>query len=250
MPFHEPPDCSLAGVAYHLAMDSARSLVLAADRDRIKSYDYRPEQNGRSVHTLASGGYRGALAVLSGGGGRVVRAGNGKAAVWELDSLPTHGESGYDPIGDEYQPWESMREEDDDVDDSGGSEPTTMIAFSEKTFAPYVWAECIGTPGVMLSAAADPRGLSGEVGDYRCVAIDLERGGTVAARYLGHGGTVNRIRTSPGDPNCFTTSCSDGFARLYDVRRPLPVLTVDVGQRASFCGDAIMAHPNGIPSEF
>ena len=47
----------------------------------------------------------------------------------------------------------------------------------------------------------------------------------------------------------FVTACSDGYARLFDVRRPLPVLTFDTGMQREACADVVLVHPDGIPSE-
>ncbi|KAH9944868.1 transmembrane amino acid transporter protein-domain-containing protein [Amylocystis lapponica] len=60
----------------------------------------------------------------------------------------------------------------------------------------------------------------------------MEHGGRTVARYLGHGGDVDEFSTSAGDANVFATAASDGFVRLYDVRKPLPVVTLDSGRQA------------------
>ncbi len=67
-------------------------------------------------------------------------------------------------------------------------------------------------------------------------------------KYLGHGGGFNGISTSPGDPNMFASACDDGFARLFDVRHPLPVLTLQAGHPDGACEAVVMTHPDGIPS--
>ena len=88
-----------------------------------------------------------------------------------------------------------------------------------------------------------------ESGGYAFLSIDLEHGGKRAARYLGHGGEVDKIATSAGDPNVFVTAGSDGYARLFDVRHPLPVLTFNTGLQRDGCTDVVLVHPDGIPSE-
>ena len=239
-------ECGLAGIAHALSVDPSRSLLFAADEGRIKSYNY--QEGCLPVHTLRSGGYSGALAVLSGSGGRTVRAGYGRAAVWALDSLPTHGPKGKKNIGGKMsrENLDSWRDEDAEIALSKGSAPTAVIAFEDKTFSPVVWTEHPNAAGVMIGGP-DPRAKHTDC-DYRCLAVDLEHGGKTATRYLGHGGQVVNVHTSTHDKNMFVTACSDGLARLYDVRHPLPVLTVDVGGQSSGCGDAILIHPDGIPS--
>jgi hypothetical protein len=43
-------------------------------------------------------------------------------------------------------------------------------------------------------------------------------------------------------------ACSDGYARLYDVRHPLLALTLDVGNLSEACSAFDLAYPNGVPS--
>ncbi|KAG8733800.1 hypothetical protein FRC12_018747 [Ceratobasidium sp. 428] len=83
-----------------------------------------------------------------------------------------------------------------------------------------------------------------------CATIDMEHEGTILARYLGHGGTITDFSVSGGDPQVFATSCSDGFARLFDSRTPLPVLTFDACQNTECCYAVILAHPDSIPTLF
>lgn len=239
-------ECGFEGIAHALSVDHSRSLLFAADEWRIKSYNY--QEGCLPVHTLRSEGYSGALTVLSGSGGRAVRAGQGRAAVWALDSLPTHGSKGKKIIGGKLsrENMDSWRDEDAEIELSKGSAPTGVVAFEDKTFAPVVWAEHPNAAGVMIGGS-NPRAKSTDC-DYRCLAVDLDHGGKTTTRYLGHGGQVVNVHTSAEDKNTFVTACSDGFVRLYDVRHPLPVLTVDVGGQESGCGDAILIHPDGIPS--
>ena len=86
-------------------------------------------------------------------------------------------------------------------------------------------------------------------GRHACTAVDIEQGGRRVARFLGHGGAVERIATSTGDPWLFATTGGDGYARLFDVRRPLPVLTFDTGMQREACADVVLVYPDGIPSE-
>lgn len=56
--------------------------------------------------------------------------------------------------------------------------------------------------------------------------------------------------TSESNLNVFFTACNDGYARLYDLRHPLPALTLNAGKLGEFCNDALLCHPDGIPSAF
>ncbi|KAG8682205.1 hypothetical protein FRC08_015126 [Ceratobasidium sp. 394] len=86
--------------------------------------------------------------------------------------------------------------------------------------------------------------------NYDCVTIDLEHGGSMTARYLGHGGTVTDLSVSGGDPRVFLTACRDACARLFDIRAPLPVVTFDACSSKEPCYSAALAHPDGIPTVF
>lgn len=86
--------------------------------------------------------------------------------------------------------------------------------------------------------------------NYFCHALDLEAGGKSVSRCLGHGDSIDGFSTSTGDSNVFLTSCTDGFARLYDVRHPLPVMTFATARNLEPVPAAVLAHPNGIPCKF
>ncbi|KAH9928736.1 uncharacterized protein B0H18DRAFT_1000397 [Fomitopsis serialis] len=62
---------------------------------------------------------------------------------------------------------------------------------------------------------------------FGCVA-STSNTAVPAARYLGHAGVITDFSTSEGDANMFLTAAGDGYARLYDRRKPLPALTFDV----------------------
>lgn len=51
------------------------------------------------THTLDSNPFSGPIAVLP--SGTLVRAGKGRASVWNISGLETHGESGEEIIGEE-----------------------------------------------------------------------------------------------------------------------------------------------------
>ncbi len=119
-----------------MLIDDERRLLFASDWDRVRSYRCkdpnvsRDEPSGRSlrVHTLNSRGYAGPLAMLP--NGRLAKAGKGQVAIWDLDSLQTHGESGKDVVGDKLSESESMdtwRDDPESIERSRGSEATTVI---------------------------------------------------------------------------------------------------------------------------
>ncbi|KAJ7315136.1 hypothetical protein DFH08DRAFT_972171 [Mycena albidolilacea] len=67
---------------------------------------------------------------------------------------------------------------------------------------------------------------------------------------LGSGGEIKGISTSDADPTTFLVSADDGYARLYDVRLPLPVLSLAAGFSEKSCGAALSVHPDGVPMIF
>ncbi|KIK50357.1 hypothetical protein GYMLUDRAFT_461965 [Collybiopsis luxurians FD-317 M1] len=77
--------------------------------------------------------------------------------------------------------------------------------------------------------------------------MDLENGGKVAVRYLGHAGKVFIITSSPDDTNAFSTTSGDGIVRLSDVREPLPKVSFDIGDQSEHIFTALYVHVAGIP---
>jgi len=141
---------------------------------------------------------------------RFVRGGEGlSVSVWDIDSLETHGR----------------------------------------------WSKhlSLGVAGTMLRALGQTREA------YHCRTVDLEAGGRTVMRHLDHGGHINGFSTSTGancpngpaggDPNVFMTAFTSGYARLYDVRQVLPVMTINstTSSDGQNCAAAVLAHPDGIP---
>jgi len=237
----------LSDIAYWTTTDEERKLMFAADRDRIKSYAWGPSENnkrgGMPIHTMDTGSCTGPLAVLS--SGRLVRAGKGSVAVWNLDTLPTHGIKGKTPIGEGIDIENTWRDDPESIEVSDGSPASATITLKDSDLSAAVWHPHPSIASNMI-IASDPR----ESSCYSCVSVDLEHDGKTVVKYLGHGGGVNGISTSPGDTNMFVSACDDGFARLFDVRHPLPVLTFKAGHPDGACEAAVMSHPDGIPSAY
>ena len=238
----------LSDIAYWTTTDEERKLMFAADDDRIKSYAWGPPsgnnyRGGLPTHTMDTGSYSGPLAVLS--GGRLVRAGKGSVAVWNLDTLPTHGVKGKTRIGKKISVEDTWRDDPESIETSDGSPPDATITLEASDLSAAVWHPHPSIAGNMI-IASDPRKSS----CYSCVSVDLEHDGKTVVKYLGHGGGVNEISTSPGDPNIFVSASDDGFARLFDVRRPLPVLTLKAGHPSGACEAVVMTHPDSIPSAY
>ena len=239
-----------------MVLNDERNLMIVADYKRIKSYRYTPstpsQKAGKAmrVHTLDSTDYTGPITILA--DGRLMRAGKGNVAVWELDALQTHGESGKDIIGTK------IAEDDMDTwrDDPENIEPSTGSAFSmkfkleghksnnEREKPPVInkWHPHPSASNVMLC------GMESKENNNYCHAYDLQAEGKMTARYLGHGGCVNGFSSSPsGDPNMFLTWCMDGHARLYDIRHPTPVMTIAGAKHLEPMPAAVLVHPDGIP---
>lgn len=240
----------LSNIAYWTTTDEERKLLFAADNDRIKSFAWAPlspsgnnYRDGLPTHTMDSGHYSGPLAVLS--GGRLVRAGKGSVAVWNLDTLPTHGVNGKTRIGKNISVENTWRDDPECIEISGGSLADTTIALEDNALTAGVWHHHPSMTGNMI-ITCDPRKST----RYSCVNVDLEHDGKTVVKYLGHGGGVNQISTSPGDPNVFLSASDDGFARLFDVRRALPVLTLKAGHPSGACNAVVMTHPDSIPSVY
>ncbi len=213
-------DPGLSTVPHYIATDESRKLVILGNDGCVKSFSFAPDDSRdvskrlRAVQQMDSGSdFQGPLVLLP--NGRLGRAGKGKAALWLLEC------------------------------EQGGTSPHSIVTFADDpSFSPAAWH--LHEPSGHLLCAEDAE----ESGGYTFMSIDVEHGGKRVARYIGHGGEVDKIATSPGDPNVFVTAGSDGYARLFDVRRPLPVLTFNTGLQRDGCTDVVLVHPDGIPSEF
>ncbi|KAI0326952.1 WD40 repeat-like protein [Cubamyces sp. BRFM 1775] len=231
-------DPGLSSVPRFVATDEEHKLLFLADDDKIKSFSFAAGEGGKApkrlanVHTLETQRQcDGPIAVLS--NGRVARAGKGKAAIWDLSSPAPHD--------DDQERAASLPS----VEMSGASNPHAVVTFADDpSYAPATWYLHSPTGHLLCGER------TASSGGYACLALDLEHGGRRAARYLGHGGDVTRITTSPGDPNLFVTAAGDGYARLFDARRPLPVLTIETSIQHEGCVDVVLVHPNGIPTLF
>jgi WD40 repeat protein len=165
--------------------------------------------------------------------------------VWNVDELETHGADGKARIGKRFRAKDTMRDDDDAIEDSAGSAPSLVLTFADSDLAPAIWKTHPSVPGAML-CGIDPR----KSDDYSFISLDLEHGGNTMTRYLGSGGEIEGISTSDADPTTFLVSADDGYARLYDIRLRLPVLSLAAGFGETSCGAALLVHPDGVPSLF
>ncbi|KAF8598053.1 hypothetical protein BDV93DRAFT_610081 [Ceratobasidium sp. AG-I] len=240
----------LVGIPHSMTIDASRKLLLVGDKKRVKSYawaspsgEFYPDKP-LPTHTLDSADFIGAMTVLP--NGTIVRAGDGEAAVWDINSLPTHGPKGKRRIGNRINIQNVWRDDPEAIERSSGSVPTSRIKFVDQpTLSPGTWESLPQAPSTMICSTR-----CGSTPEYWCLSIDLAHGGKTVARYIGHGGIMGDLSVSDGDPNVFLTGCTDGFARLFDVRRPLPVCTFDVCARREACNSVALGHPDGIPIAF
>lgn len=242
-------------VAHHGAADDESRLFFVGDSDRVKSYSFwDDEQNARReellpIHTLDSEGFESAIGALP--NGRLARAGRGSIALWNLNELPTHQTAEGGIIGedlgddDEEEPFSSRRVDTENIERSSGSLPHSVFRLSERNLMISGWHNHPTARATMLISTNDHNNSQ-----FYCRALDLEQEGKCVTRYIGHGGEINEFSTSKGDPNVFVTAANDGFARLFDVRNPLPVLTIAAGVGYENCSSAALCHPDGIPCTF
>ncbi|CAL1716909.1 unnamed protein product [Somion occarium] len=230
--------------ATEVVLDEGRKLLFVGDSDRVKSYCWEKDEEGKPfspVHTLRSKKHDGPLAVHS--NGRILRAGKGSALVWNIDDLETHRE--HNKIGEgQYDTSDTWRDEDARIEPSPGSQPHLTVDFPDPNFAIGTW-HLHQPSGHMFCSESEINTTK-----WGCVEMDLQAGGRIVRRFLGHAGTVNQFSTSEADPNVVLTACDDGFVRMYDIRRSLPILTFDVEGQASRCYSALLTHPDGIPTVF
>ena len=248
----------LASSLDNIFLDERKHLMFVADYNRVKSYRYNlPSGTDRvakakGVHTMNSSNYAGPITLL--GSDRLLRAGKGSVAIWELDALQTHGESGKDIIGDKIDEddMETWRDDPEDIEPSTGSSLSATIKLEGCKSArdgdgPEIknWHQHPSNANVLLC------GMDAESSNNFCHAYDFQVEGKIVARYLGHGGAVEGFSTSPlSNPHVFLTRCSDGHARLYDLRHPLPTMTIACTRELEPIGAAVIAEPDGIPCMF
>ncbi|KAI0072967.1 hypothetical protein K474DRAFT_1678259 [Panus rudis PR-1116 ss-1] len=235
----------LADIARDMALDEESKLIFVGDTDRVKSYSWMPDEQGRygaPIHTLRTDSHHGPLSVLP--SGRILRAGKGSVAGWNMHELETH--EGGTRIGEgKYRAPDSWRDVDAHIEPSTGSLPHLNLPLEDGTFDIKSWHLHKPT-GLFLASTGDGE----DSRSYSCVAIDLEHGGRRAKRFLGASGAIGCFSTSDGDPNIFLTSADDGHIRLYDIRGSLPFLTLDVGHLSANADAAVLLHPDGIPSQY
>ena len=224
----------------HIALDVDRKLIFAGDWHRIKSYSC--DKHGVPVHTLKSDLCSGPMLVLP--GGRLLRAGGGRATCWNLDDLETHGAQRARIGEGEYDLWDNgTRNFDAEQELSTGSLPTSTLTFQDSNLEPEQWT--FHQPSQKVLCAPKTRECLKP--SHTCLSLDLEHGATTGAQFLGHGGIVKEFSFSEHDPDSFITACSDGFVRLYDLRHPLPSITVDASMKRGPCNAAAYAHVDGLP---
>ncbi|KAJ7438782.1 hypothetical protein B0H11DRAFT_1829022 [Mycena galericulata] len=236
---------ALESLTPHCLADDSRKLMFVADNARVKSYSWASAtgaiyESPLATHTFSTPEHHGPLAMLA--GGPFMRTGKGSVGLWNLDELATHGVQGISRIGGLLK---GKRGSNDAIEQSAGTPPASTIRYADARFEPTVWAYHPSLPATMLCATNTVAS-----GDFSCVAVDLEHGGKIVGRYLGAFGNVRSFSTSGADPNVFLTAGNDGYARLYDVRRPLPVLTLCSSTGEDSCGGALLIHPDGVPGIF
>ncbi|KAG6917861.1 hypothetical protein DXG01_000766 [Tephrocybe rancida] len=232
-----------------IALNESRKLLFAADDERIKSFAWATPNGdlhevALPVHTMNSKLFQGPLAILQ--NRHLIRAGKGSVGCWNLDSVETHGSTGDDIVGKYLEPCnDDCCEEENSTEPSGGSKPSGQVKFADPTLSPTVWQAHPTAAGSMICGFDWEQSHS-----FSCYVVDLWHGGSIVSRFLGHGDGVLEISTNSADPQVFVTGCSDGYARLYDVRQPLPTMTFNAGRSDSECSAVTLAYPDGIPTLF
>jgi hypothetical protein len=149
----------LTEIAFSSTADTKRKLIFLADSSRVKSYAWANEQTGTvykavlPTHTLGTPQHHGPLAVLA--SEHFLRAGTGSAAVWNFSELKTHGTDGRARIGKHFNTRDTWRDEDDEIEDSSGSEPSSSLKFADSKLMPSRWHLHPSLPTTML-CASDP----------------------------------------------------------------------------------------------
>ncbi|KAI0040948.1 hypothetical protein FA95DRAFT_792933 [Auriscalpium vulgare] len=203
----------------NLALDESRRRVFVADSWRIKSYRWaKTGEESLPRHTLSSIGYGGQL-VLREGGSKLLRLGTGGLAVWNLAEQPTHGPKGKSTIGGKYGEYDdpvlSDRFDEENLEYSKGSPPSMTVKGTVMADIQH-WRDHPSKPNEALVTHRKRWTVSG---------IDIVTQ-QIVRHYVGHGGEVSGIITSPDDPHSFLTTSYDGCVKFYDSRAPAPSLAI------------------------
>ncbi|KAG6808522.1 hypothetical protein H0H93_016817, partial [Arthromyces matolae] len=164
--------------AYHISIHESQKLLFAADPNRIKSFSWgklngENYQEALPVHTMNSKSFDGPISVLS--NDRLIRAGKGSVAVWNLSSQPTHGTRGNKKIGKRYTcDAEDFFGDDIDLEPSSGSDPNSKIELTDVKLSPTIWEAHPSAPGSMICGFDSTRSQS-----FSCISMDLEHGGAL-----------------------------------------------------------------------
>lgn len=123
--------------------------------------------------------------------GRVIRAGLGRAAVWNLGNLDTHGEH-RDIIGEEMDPFDCLNHNCDDLEHvelSTGSLPVSKNFFLDGKMKSHKWVHHLSFPGTMISAVGNDGSCLSLISVFLaiftgCSALEVVRMWDVRARSL------------------------------------------------------------------
>lgn len=240
--------------AYTLALDTSRKTIFIGDRTRVKSYSWDQGLKGTRgdpVHTLRSGRHTGPLAICY--DTKIFRSGRGSVLSWNIEQLETHGPEGKRIGKGKAERAEASQEpggeDGNEYEDSTGSRPHATIELQDNDLQLHYWDFHQPSNLFFFGAGTTFQATRPEADRYLCGSLDLEHKGTIVTRFLGHGGNVEHISHSDGDPQIFVTAAGDGFVRTFDSRTHCPVMTFDVEEQNSPCYAALLVHPGGVPSE-
>ncbi|KAI0057359.1 hypothetical protein BV25DRAFT_1831186 [Artomyces pyxidatus] len=207
----------LALVSMDVKLDDSRRLLHVADEKRIKTFRWAESGDHiLPVHTMDAEGYNGP-AVLRNGGAKILRSGVNGLAIWDVDTLPTHGPTGKKRIGKRIRDADlvTQRDETDEIERSSGTPPTQTIVGSALAKV-TVWRDHPSNAQEVITQ---------HLNYYGTERVNFETQ-QVVSRYLGHSAHANDIVTSKEDPHSFVTVGRDGSLRMYDCRLPAPVLAI------------------------
>ncbi|CAE6377256.1 unnamed protein product [Rhizoctonia solani] len=232
-----------------MMIDEPRKLLLVGDKTRVKSFAWgnsrRTFKRALPTHTLDSRRFEGPILTLP--NGTILRAGRAAVAVWVIDQLDTHGSKGNSLVGkrlniDEY---DEELDECAPIDESGGTPRASHIFFSdEPTLEPDLWERLPDSSTVVCAES-----YSDSEGSRSCLTIDFEHNGKTVTVFKGHRDTISDFSTNTADPRAFLTACRDGYARLFDIRQPYPVIEFKAGHQYD-CRSVALAYPDDIPTVF
>ncbi|TFY70861.1 hypothetical protein EVG20_g2143 [Dentipellis fragilis] len=170
---------------------------------------------------------------LSNNGRTVIRGGKNGFALWHVDQLTAHG-AGAIPGGHKISSGHSCFGGLDvdtakRLERSAGDAPhSTFTIHGVEPFRVGHMTPLPGTNAHLFAPTDLPQMATDGKNDTAVYMADFGQGAPVAhAIGLGHSGRITALALDAAIPHTYVTACDDNYGRVFDVRHPLPQITLE-----------------------